>query len=89
MVETPQLKLFDEAPPAPRKPRTVKAAPAWTANTTKATCYECVRELAAGKWITAMRAQWRRTAGTDVALYCYEHATPLRDADHKAAARAA
>lgn len=84
-----QPGLFDVEPVAVRKPRTVKAAPSWTANSTKATCYDCIAKLAAGEHVAAMRAQWRRTEGETVTLHCYPHAVPRRDADHKAAQRAA
>lgn len=82
-----QPGLFDAEPVKIRKPKKVSDVPSWTSNTTKATCHACIAELAAGKWITAMRAQWRRTVAGVPELYCYEHAVPLRDADHKAAAR--
>lgn len=82
--------LFDLAPvPKPKHRDTASIAPKWTSNTTRATCHDCVRELADGKFITAMRAQWRRTHGADVALYCYPHATPRRDADRANAQRVA
>lgn len=85
-----QPVLFDVTPVATtRKPKTAGAAPSWTTNTTKTTCYDCVTRLAAGEHVTAMRAQWRRTHGESVGLYCYWHATSRRDADHKATQRAA
>jgi hypothetical protein len=81
-----QPSLFDVEPLAKRrKPRAVKHTPAWTSNTTKATCFDCIELLAAGKWVAPKRAQWRRELEDVIELYCYEHATPRRDADHVAA----
>jgi hypothetical protein len=85
-----QPSLFDVEPEAKRrKPRAAKHTPAWTSSTTKAICFDCIELLAAGKWVTPKRAQWRRELEGAIALYCYEHAVPVRDADHKATMAAA
>lgn len=83
------MTLFDVEPTHAKKPRKISDTPTWTANTTRATCYDCLTQLAAGEFITPMRAQWRRTLAGVIELYCYAHATQRRDADHAEQNRAA
>lgn len=82
------MTLFDIGTQVAPEPTTKRRTPAksvvakWATNSAQTKCYDCVAQLAAGEFITAKRAQWRRTEGDDhPSLYCYEHATPRRDAD--------
>lgn len=59
--------------------------PQWSADTTRARCDECMAAQHAGAAALSRKSQWRRRHdGTELRL-CYDHATPIRDADDAAA----